>query len=481
MLLARSKNLLEETDYNQLLQELDAPLRSSFRVNPLKVKQAFKQYSAHLADRYQWVIEPIPYCNAGWWINQGETPPGQTWEHRDGRYYIQDASSMLPVELFNFENSPKAPLILDLAASPGGKTTHIVSKTGDNGLVVANDASRDRITALRMVLQNWGSIAHAITQFPGEKFGAWYPETFDKVLLDAPCSMQNLRSTEARTVRSISDREEQNLANRQRKLLESALHAAKVGGEVVYATCTLMPEEVEVVVDWWITKYAGQVRIVDVMEKLPVPAPGLLKDETHNFDPAVEHAVRVWPHRMSSSGFFCAKLEKLGTTPTKKAHPATYDIYQTGFSKLPAEQEKNLSQFFITNFDFDLEKIIEEHELTLWTFKQQIIAFPERYFSVFGNLPLRSLGLPVATIDANGFLPEHHWISRFYSELNLPAVQLDEDWLPGWSNGEDLPQLLPGVGTDEIILLKDNFNGFLGVGKQQKDRIKNLLPRRMVL
>ena len=102
---------------------------------------------------------------------------------------------MMPVELFNFDDV-KNPLILDMAASPGGKTTHLVSRSADQGLVIANDSSRDRITALRLVMQSWGAVNIAATQYPGEKYGAWFPETFDRVLLDAPCSMQGLRDTE---------------------------------------------------------------------------------------------------------------------------------------------------------------------------------------------------------------------------------------------------------------------------------------------
>jgi 16S rRNA (cytosine1407-C5)-methyltransferase len=114
------------------------------------------------------------------------------------------------------------PLILDLAASPGGKTTHITSRTGDRGLVIANDASLSRLPALRSVLQNWGAINIATTSFPGEQFGDWFPECFDKVLLDAPCSMENLRSTASHPMRAISPRERQGLAQRQARLLSSA-------------------------------------------------------------------------------------------------------------------------------------------------------------------------------------------------------------------------------------------------------------------
>ena len=85
---------------------------------------------------------------------------------------------MLPVELFDLKPDSDQ-LILDMAASPGGKTTHLISRSGDQSLVIANDSSPDRVTALRLVLQTWGAANTAVTNFPGEKFGGWFPETFD--------------------------------------------------------------------------------------------------------------------------------------------------------------------------------------------------------------------------------------------------------------------------------------------------------------
>ena len=107
---------------------------------------------------------------------------------------------MLPVELFDFKND-RRPLVLDMAASPGGKTTHIISRTCDQGLVIANDSSRSRLTALRLVLQNWGAINKAISGLPGERFGELFPNIFDHVLLDAPCSMESLRSLDSHPMR----------------------------------------------------------------------------------------------------------------------------------------------------------------------------------------------------------------------------------------------------------------------------------------
>jgi len=179
--------------------------------------------------------------------SQAKLLPGQTLEHRLGYYYVQDAASILPVSLFSTSTTPK--LVLDMAASPGGKTTQLVDHNLDRDFVIANDSSASRLSALRTVLQVWGSANHMITNFAGERLGDWFPQTFDRILLDAPCSMESLRVSASHPPRPITSDERSRLATRQLALLISAAKALKPGGELVYSTCTLAPEEDEAVVN----------------------------------------------------------------------------------------------------------------------------------------------------------------------------------------------------------------------------------------
>ncbi|HZW03188.1 MAG TPA: hypothetical protein VFF68_04635, partial [Anaerolineaceae bacterium] len=273
--LERYRPLLPPAEFAVLLEELERPLYPALRVNPLKANA--DNHIEAWAQRYDWETRPVPYCPSGYWVVRSPEPISQTIEHRLGFYYIQDAASMLPAELFDLDGLDD-PLVLDMAASPGGKTTHLVSRLGDRGLVLANDSSADRITALRIVLQNYGAINAAAARFPGEKYGAWYPETFDRVLLDAPCSMQGLKTTESHPMRPITEREQESLARRQARLLESAFQAVKTGGQVVYSTCTLAPEENEAVLESLLRAYPGAAQIDDLSDRLPAPAPALAAD-----------------------------------------------------------------------------------------------------------------------------------------------------------------------------------------------------------
>ncbi|HSM23656.1 MAG TPA: hypothetical protein VK856_02210, partial [Anaerolineaceae bacterium] len=141
-MLERFLPYLNESEKHALHTELEQPLHPALRINPLKVNRIEKIHE--WTERYHWQIKQIPFCDDGFWITDSPTPISKTIEHQTGHYYIQDAASMLPVELFDFDNQ-ECPLILDMAASPGGKTTHLVSKTNDKALILANDSSRERL------------------------------------------------------------------------------------------------------------------------------------------------------------------------------------------------------------------------------------------------------------------------------------------------------------------------------------------------
>src|SRR5689334_11404032 len=156
---------------------------TAIRINTLKIDRdtALREWS----ERYGWQMAPVPFCRDGFTLTHRPADLSRSLEHRMGFFYIQDAASMLPVELFSrLENSR---LVLDMAAAPGGKTTHLASKMEDRGLIVANDISGGRADALLGNLRRWGTTSTVVTNLPGERLGRWLPEAFDIVLLDAPC------------------------------------------------------------------------------------------------------------------------------------------------------------------------------------------------------------------------------------------------------------------------------------------------------
>jgi len=471
--------LLSGEEFARLEAALQKPLEPALRINPLKVdpQMALKDWQA----RYGWQVRSVPFCDTGWWVTHSPAPISQTIEHRLGFYYIQDAASMLPVELFDWQ-APHRPLVLDMAASPGGKTTHLASKTCDQGLIMANDSSHSRITALRLVLQTWGAASSVVTSFPGEKFGDWFPNTFDRVLLDAPCSMHNLRSTDSHPVRPISEKERASLAVRQGRLLASAFIALKPGGQVVYSTCTLAPEEDEGVLQALLERFpSGAVRVENIHSRLPVPAPGLVSDGRLAFNPEVQHAARLWPHLYDTSGFFAALITKLEPVNQSVQPFPSRPLEKTGLERITGREEKLLEQQLYGQFAYDLSSSLEKHNLSLWKRGGAIFSISNLFLERFRNFPFEAAGLLLGEQTPQGFQLSHEWVARFSMNFKQGRYCLPEEVVPAWLRGEDIHGLPSGgFPAGSMVIVVDRQDRLLGRGKMQAQRLKNLLPRRLV-
>ena len=469
------RSFLSAAEFEQLLQAVQRPLPSAVRINTLKI--AVDDARCTWPAWYGWQVRPVPFCGAGWQVT-GESI-AKTLEHKLGFYYIQDAASMLPVEMFSFEQDE--PLVLDMAAAPGGKTTHLVCKMGNRGLAIANDANRSRIPPLRAKLQDWGAMNAAITIYPGEQFGSWFPEVFDKVLLDAPCSGESLRAAERHKMQPVSAKEREALHRRQVDLLVSAFHALRPGGEVIYATCSLAPEEDEAVLDALLSLYSHQATIETADHLLPVPAPALASDGGRVFHPKVRRAIRLWPHLLDTSGFFAALIRKSDSVDARPSQPPVRSLGDAGFARMGQRETASVCDRLLRDYGFDFEAVIERQALALWERGGMIYAIPELFLAHFADLPCVSAGMQVGELDeGTGVIPSHELVARFSAQFAGRRLTLADDRAEVWLGGRDLRGVQTVYVPGEIILLEDERSRFLGLGKVLDKRIRNLLPRRLV-
>lgn len=476
-MLARFQSMLSADQFQRMQAELTQPLFPSLRTNPFKLTGSSTENMQIWAEQYYWQFKSVPYCPDGFWVTASDLPISKTIEHSLGHYYIQDAASMLPPEMFSFTNTPD-PLILDMAASPGGKTTHIASRSADRGLLIANDSSRDRLAALRIVLQNWGTTHTAISNYPGEYFGAWFPETFDAILLDAPCSMQGLRDTDSHPLKPITQKEINTLARRQSRLLASAIQALKVGGEVVYSTCTLTVEENEAVLDSILNKFGSVLQIEPASDLLPSPAPGLVQFDGQAYDPQVANSARIWPHIYGTAGFFAARIRKNEALASPHHQPPSRPLSQAGWHPLESATREAVVQFFSQTYDMPLESILQENRLEIWQHRDRLYLFPNQFIETFAGFPVQSLGLALAQQNAEDLVPTHEFFTRFGYQAATNRYFLDADQTRDWMRGQDLPaEKQSGVDCDYPILVDSN-NRVLGTGKLSNQRLRNLLPNR---
>lgn len=474
--LARYQPLLSADDFAQLQAAIARPLPPALRVNTLKIDLDTARRTWPID--YGWQVQPVPFCESGWQISGNEAALSRTIEHRTGFYYIQDAASMLPAEMFTYDRD--FPLVLDMAASPGGKTTHLLSKINDRGVLIANDSSSGRIAGLRSNLQSWGTLSSALTSYPGERFGEWWPDTFDYVLLDAPCSGESLRTAERRKTRFVSSKERLQLQQRQIKLLHSAFQAVKPGGQVVYATCTLAPEEDEAVIDALLKAYPHAATIESVSNL--VTAPALMRDGDVEFHADAQRAVRLWPHLYDTSGFFAAlirKREKVeAPSSLPPASPPQRTLIHAGFAPVNESQQREVISALLNGYGFDLRGVLTGQRLELLKRGESVYAVPAQFISHFGDFPCIAIGMLIGEWLDNTFVPSHELITRFGSQFAGQRFMLGVDHVKQWLNGLDLRTVTPPYPAGSIILIEDEHHRYLGRGKVLRERLRNLLSKR---
>jgi len=186
----------------------------------------------------------IPWCPDGLRVDSDREL--DSVEHQLGYYYIQGSSSMIPP--IALDPSPED-CVLDICAAPGSKTTHIAQLMENRGIVVANEASFVRVRALVINIQKAGASNVTVTRKDGVGYEK-YNQRFDKVLLDAPCSDIGTAGKNPQVIQRWSIDRVRRLSNLQKKLIVSAYNTLRVGGVLVYSTCTTSREENEDVVEY---------------------------------------------------------------------------------------------------------------------------------------------------------------------------------------------------------------------------------------
>ena len=226
----------------------------------------------------------------------------ETWDcYRKGQIYLQTLSSMIPVLALDPRPGER---VLDIAAAPGSKTTQMAALMENRGSILANDVDPIRAQRLWYNVRLQGCAIVDVTVGRGEKLGEKLPESFDRVLLDVPCSGEGRFIVfEPGTSRSWSARTVGDCARLQRKLLSSGTRALKPGGVLVYSTCTLNLEENEKMVQWAIDTLPLAV------EKPPLRIAGTWEGMASGLDPRISRALRVFPDTQRE-GFFVCRMRK---------------------------------------------------------------------------------------------------------------------------------------------------------------------------
>lgn len=301
-------NLFPLTELLAFLEASESQRPVTIRANNLKTRR--RDLAGSLINRGV-NLDPIgSWSKVGLVVYSSTVPLGATPEYLAGHYMIQGASSMLPVMALAPQENER---ILDMCAAPGGKSSHISSIMKNTGVLVSNDANRDRIKAIIGNFHRMGVVNAIVSNEDGIKF----PKVmtgFDRVLLDAPCTGTGVIAKDPSVKASKSDVDVQKCYNLQRKLILSAIDSlsakSSTGGYLVYSTCSVLPEENE-----WVIDYALKKRNVKLVPTgLEFGSEGFVNFRQHRFHPSMKLTRRYYPHTHNMDGFFVAKLKKFSDT-----------------------------------------------------------------------------------------------------------------------------------------------------------------------
>ena len=307
--LKKMKLLLGE-EYDAFLASFDEGRRNGLRVNRLRISPEQFEEVAPFA------LERVPWAENGYFVDYQDYPGQHPW-YRAGVYYLQEPSAMAPAQILPVQPGDR---VLDLCAAPGGKATELGARLSGEGILVANEISKTRVRTLERNLELFGIRNSIVTNESPQRLAGRFPEYFDAVLVDAPCSGEGMFRKNPEAVSDWSEEKVKQCAAVQREILLQAADMLRPGGYLVYSTCTFEPEEDELAVAYLLQERPD-------MELLEIPCTDgratFLKafslkylsyeGKEGSIDaefPDLTRAVRIWPHRTRGEGHFVALLKK---------------------------------------------------------------------------------------------------------------------------------------------------------------------------
>ena len=398
---------------------------SAFRTNPLKEgQQAFSQ-----------AIEGMP------WSHYGKVS-GKSPEHVTGLVYSQEPAAQVVGQVASPEPGMK---VLDLAAAPGGKSTHLLSYLMNTGILVSNEISPKRSKILAENIERFGARNVVVTNESADRLAKVFPGYFDMIVLDAPCSGEGMFRKDPAAMQYWHADYPAECARLQKEILESTLHMLKPEGILVYSTCTWAPEENEEIVSWLLENYDLELLPVEKMNGM---MEGIGYPET----------ARMYPHHFKGEGQFVAKFRYHGEQVTKKI--------KYGKSNLSREQVQLWTSFAKDCLLVDLEGVLQ-------VFGDQLYLLPQGLLDL-SKVRIARNGLHLGTFKKKRFEPSYALGLALTSEEVARRVQISEEEFVRYVSGQTLSVSndLPN-GWYQVAI---QGNG-LGFAKIVSGTLKNSFPK----
>ncbi len=300
-MIERYFQFLGEDQTKQLLEANEKPLTPSIRVNTLKIdKNTLKNRLESKGIK----LESIDWINNGFKIRNSPINLGSTHEYLQGFYYLQSVAPMLPSLILN----PKPnEVVIDMCAAPGGKATHLAQIMNNEGNLILIERNRNRIPALEINLRRLGVFNSIIINEDAVNLSKMNLKV-DKILLDAPCTGEGLIRQDSSRKRSKTMKDINKLSSIQRKLLKTGLDSLNPGGLLLYSTCSIAPEENELVIDD-VLKNNSDFAIVKIPGNYGVN--GIIDVYNKTLREDIKNSQRLYPHLHNTIGFFISLIQKV--------------------------------------------------------------------------------------------------------------------------------------------------------------------------
>ncbi len=274
-------------------------LRSSVRINPLRsrpVAEIRRELEALTA------VEAIPWCDGAFHITGDRKAVTESALHAAGEVYVMNASSLIPALALAPEPDQD---ILDVCASPGGKSAHIAALTRNGARLWLNDGIKSRLKKLQELIDIMNISTVNVTDVQGQYLDKFVDATFDRILLDAQCSGEGMADLSRPDALKFwtPDRIEK-MSRLQQRMLVAAFKLLRPGGTLVYSTCTIAPEENEAPVDH-LVRHNDEAVIEPIPVDVPEGRPGLARWEGRSYHPDLRHAMRIVPNAFMEAFFVC--------------------------------------------------------------------------------------------------------------------------------------------------------------------------------
>ncbi len=435
----RMKTLLGD-GFNDYIEELKKQPVKAFRVNTDKIPlEEFEKINVFSKSK-------IPYVKNGYYLEYEKV--GNHPYHHAGLIYVQEPAAMAPAECIDLNPDW---CVLDMCAAPGGKSTQLKNKLGENGVLVSNEIIASRCKILTGNVERLGLLNTVTTCMDTNKLAKTFENCFDLVMVDAPCSGEGMFRKEEVAIDEWSQSNVLMCASRQEEILENAVKTLKIGGYIIYATCTFSLEENEMTIDNFLNKHP-EFEIVKCNEKVINSTADGIKFKGCKCD-KIHFTRRFYPHVSKGEGQFMAVLHHKGEVmPNFTAKPNN------------AKVDSCVLEFLNSTLtDFNQNYVCQYNGNPVY-YNQRLPIKDGQAFSC---------GVTIGEVRKNRILPHHQFFTSFGSKFKRKInLNCDSEQLLKYLHGEEIDV---ECENGWAVVMVDGYA--LGGAKVVDGRAKNHYPK----